>query len=384
MNRTNMRAIGMMAFYLLFSSFVFAHMTPLVAGPVATQIFEPDHYLSYDVQAAPHSPVRVTLRDQFIGPKDFIVEKPIKLLNPTLKRHNNQVFEIKYPKLHYTSYQLKPLEDVVINSTVLVFNQFGQFIFNEFRPSRLLAPTRKILTPLSGNPAEDLKPRHTLLADHYLCYDVLPQTVTTQFGYLRDQFRARTFENLIVRRLCNPVAKRHANRDFDIIHNNETNHLLCFELPKKRILKFASLVDQFGAKGAVFLNDDELCVPSIKFKLSGGECEGSLPDFDGQCNGSCPTPSQICLPDPATQLCRCADEVPSQCVDTTPGSDGQCNGECPPNQLCVADLTNDSCQCQEILEPCAISADGICGGSCPAGEICINIPGANDCDCVAE
>jgi len=384
MIRTGIRAIGLMAFSLLISSLVYANRTPLIAEPTVAQIFEPDHYISYDIQAAPHSAALVTLKDQFIGPVDFIVEKPIKLLNPTLKRHNNQVFEIKFPRLHYTAYQLRPLQDVAINASVLVFNQFGQFFFNEFRPTRLLAPTRKILTPISDNPNDHLLPNLTLLADHYLCYDVIPQTVTTEFGYLKDQFRSRVFENLIVKRLCNPVAKRHGNQSFDIVHNSEMNHLVCFEMPKKRILKIAALVDQFGTKGAVALNDDELCVPSVKFKLSSEKCDGSFPNFEGQCNGSCPIAGQICLPNSITQLCQCSDGIPTQCIDTLPNSDGQCNGECPPNQTCVADLTNDSCQCREVVDLCAITADGICGGSCPVGETCINVPGTNECDCVPQ
>jgi hypothetical protein len=349
---------------------------------VPRQIFEPDHYLSYDVKAGPHTVETVTLKDQFIGPVDFIVEKPIKLLNPTLKRHNNVVVDIKYPRLHYTSYQISPIQDLQVNATVLVYNQFGQFVFDQFRPSRLLAPTRKVITPTFTNPTDKPGADAALQADHYLCYDIPRQTVATSFGYLKDQFRSRGFENLIATRLCNPVTKVHGEKVFQIVHQNEMNHLLCFELSKKTIFKMAALVDQFGTKGAVAFNDDELCVPSIKIKLSSDQCEGSLPDFEGQCNGSCPDPTNVCLPDPASQVCRCRDGIPTQCVDNVPNPDGQCNGECPDNQVCIADLVNDTCQCREITNGCTLSADGQCGGACPAGEICIAVPGANECDCI--
>lgn len=372
---------------LVFSSFTFAGQTDQtsVEAPLPALLFEPDHYLSYDIKAGPHRAVIVTLQDQFLGPVPFVVNKPIKLLNPALKRHNNTVIDIKYPRLHYTVYDIRLLEEISINADVLVFNQFGQFSLNEFRPSRLLAPTRKILQSSTTNPSDDTAPNQSLKADHYLCYDVPPQTVNVDLVYLKDQFRSRGLQNqnLVVTRLCNPVAKRHDDKFFEILHNVETNHLLCFDIPNKEIFKIGSLIDQFGNKAAIALNDDEFCVPSVKIKLTSDQCEGSLPDFENQCNGLCPNPTDVCLPDPISQLCRCSDTIPTQCADTVPDSDGQCNGECPDNQICIADLTNDSCQCQEITFPCGLGEDGQCGGACPTGETCIALPGTIECECVS-
>lgn len=384
------------------------------------QAFFPDHYLSYDLKSLAIGTHHVKLRDQFIDWTEFVVTKPLQLLNPTVKRHNNKVFEIKNPKLHYTSFELKQTTDVKVNVPVIVTNQFGTFFLNEFRPTRILAPTRKkVLTPLDLG-IDSIIRDDVELADHYLCYDIPPFEISTEFGFLKDQFRSRSFEGLVARRFCNPVAKIHNDQQFDIVNDVESNHLMCFALESERIFRVVRLLNQFSFKNAIILRDSELCVPSIKIKLP-GECKGSHPDDNGVCNGACPAPNEVCQVDPATQSCSCFPDHPPTCFDSTPDSDGVCNGTCPnPDDLCISDTTgfcncfprepipcfeatpdpaglcggfcpdgdvcvvnpDQKCQCQPFALPCSLGIDGQCGGVCPPQERCTIIPGTVTCGCV--
>lgn len=53
-----------------------------------TLLTPPDQYLSYDIKTASLRSHKVKLRDQFISWSDFVVGKPIQLLNPTLTALN--------------------------------------------------------------------------------------------------------------------------------------------------------------------------------------------------------------------------------------------------------------------------------------------------------
>lgn len=344
--------------------------------------FQPDHYLSYNIKTGPMRSHKVSLRDQFMDWTDFIVTDPIKLLNPTLKRHNNQVFPINNPQLHYTAFQLKETAPSNISAKVLVHNQFGNFTLDKFRPDRLLAPTHKKVLSLFGSDNEATP------GDHYLCYEIPPVTVTTSFGFLKDQFRSREFETtLIAKRFCNPVAKIHEDKLFEIENDDITNHLMCFELDKKRILKLVELVNQFGRKKAVVTSDDEICVPSLKIHLP-VECKGSLPNDEGLCNGQCPNPDDICRAETASGLCSCFPGHPLPCTDGIPDSQGICNGQCDdPNTICLADPASNKCNC--IPTTPKFCSDGLpdpagqCNGECPRGEACV-VNTDQKCRCVPD
>lgn len=382
--------------------------------------FEPDHYLSYDILTISLHKHHISLQDQFIDWTDFTVRKPIKLLNPVAKRHNGQVHGIKDPKLHYTAYELNYPNDISIDEKVLVINQFGEFILEKFRPDRLLTPTyKRELTMLNENDAFDPM-HHSDAYDHYLCYEIPPITIETGAGFLKDQFRSRPFDKLVAKRFCNPAAKKHKDKVYDIAHDDPTNHLMCFEIDSLRIFRVVALLNQFGVKKAIVTKDDELCVPSFKTKLA-DECMGSKPGDDGMCNGICPNPADTCLPDPAgqrcdcfsqpipctedtwsddgvcngycpdptqaclpdftTEGCYCAPQEPQNCFDTIPGDDGTCNGLCPAGEICVSN-PDQKCECRPEHTPCGFNADGSCGGLCPIdAPFCDIIPGTNECGC---
>lgn len=386
-----------------------------------SQQFEPDHYLSYDIKTTSIRKHTVSLRDQFIDWTDFRVVKPKKLLNPTVKRHNNKVYEIARPRLHYTAFEIKAAEPIDVVAPVVVTNQFGTFTLDKFRAELLLAPSlKKSLSSFD----EELDPDDeiALTADHYLCYEIPRFEVETSSGFLKDQFRGREFGRLVARRFCNPVAKIHNDKIFEIINDVQNNHLMCFDLEKERILKAVALLNQFGLKKALVFNDDQLCVPSTKIRIP-EPCTGSVPDNEGICNGVCenttdicvPTAAgicdcvpnepqlcsdtfpdegicngvcfgtnEVCLPDTTNQQCRCFPPETKPCVDSTPNSDGTCNGFCEnPNQQCVVDAANNTCLClPETTTPCSFSDNGQCGGSCPTtAEVCIFVPTLNNCLC---
>lgn len=352
-----------------------------VSENLAAQQFSPDHYLTYDIKATPFIRRTVTLEDQFIEPTDFRVRRPNKLFNPTVKRHNNKVFPISNEKLHYTAYDVEPAQPVQVDATVRVFNQFGSFVFDRFEPTRLLVPTAKRVVGRSTELTDEDEAEVVNNADHYLCYDIEPITVTTQGGFLKDQFRSRDFTTLIATRLCNPVAKEHNGKRFEIINNDSTNHLMCFQLDRKRIFRLVTLADQFGRRGAAVYRDDEICVPSEKLKIP-EECEGSLPDDDGICNGTCSDPAAQCLPT-AAGPCRCQTE-PQLCEETIPGADGTCNGLCPENQICRPDASGEKCACVDDITPCGITPEGLCGGVCPnPNDLCVTDIGTQQCMCLS-
>lgn len=330
---------------------------------LAEDSFVPDHYLTYDIETSQFASEKVVLSDQFINDAKFTVGRPVKLLNPALKRHNNQVFPIQNEKLHYTAYGIKPVDDIKINKNVLVFNQFGMFNLNKFRPTLLLTPTikREVLA-LTAEEAQELK------ADHYLCYDILEQEVSGQFGYLKDQFGGRKFEKLVAKRLCNPVAKVHNDQKYEIRNDTIFNHLMCFDIEQDFILRLVTLRDQFGKKLALVYQDDQVCVPSVKVEIPENPC--SLDDA-GECGGECDD-GMVCGID-AANMCSCVLEV----KECGMNADGQCGGACAEGLIC--DQQDEKCQCLPPVLECGFNADGICGGDCLDGQICTQKE--NECFC---
>ncbi len=347
---------------------------------LTTNAFEPDHYLSYRIKSAAIRSNKIRLQDQFIDWTDFVVSKPSQLLNPTLKRHDNKVHEIKNPRLHYADYRLRYEQDINVSANVIAINQFGTFNLKEFRPHSVLVPTEKRTFSWFGDDAKDVP------GDHYLCYAIPPITVENEFGFLKDQFRSRVFEKLTATRFCNPAAKIHDGKRYDIENKEEENHLMCFDIGPRRILKVVQLLNQFGNKKALVVRDHELCVPTIKIHLP-TECKGSFPDEQGVCNGDCPNPTDTCQPT-ATGPCECRPAQPVPCSDSTPDGEGMCNGECTaPNTVCLPDSTLTKCNCVPDLPlECADTlpnADGVCGGFCPSGENCV-VNADDRCECQPE
>lgn len=265
--------------------------------------FVPDHYLSYDVHTVSLHRHHISLKDRFIDWTDFVVQKPFKLLNPTVKRHNGAVYDIRDPKLHYAAYELDFDQDLFVDEKVLVINQFGQFEIDAFKVNHILVPThKKELAAAFDDKLSDA--HHRDQADHYLCYEIPPVELDLQSGFLKDQFRSRSFGKMTARHFCNPVAKKHNDRVFDIVHNDSTNHIMCFEIERESIWKAVELINQFGEKKVLVTHDDELCVPSASINIP-RECSQGQPSDGGMCNGYCDDPTLTCLPDTSGGGCYC-------------------------------------------------------------------------------
>lgn len=328
-----------------------------------------DHYLSYDIEAFHFSRDKVFLSDQFMN-SGFVVGRPTRLLNPTVKRHNDQVFPINNKKLHYTGYKIRPVDEIKIDKSVIVFNQFGIFTLNKFEPTLLLAPSikREILI---GNEIID-EEEALIKADHYLCYDIEDQEVPYQFGFLKDQFGGRDFGKLIAKRLCNPVTKEHDGKVYDIIDNSIYNHLMCFEIEQESIFRLVTLRDQFSKKLAWVYQSNEVCVPSTKIEVPNNPCSF---DDAGVCGGECDN-GLVCGIDTAN-MCSCIPEV----IECGFLADGTCGGACPENLNCEFDAASESCQCLQPTQQCGFDADGVCGGVCDDGATCVQNEN-NECSCV--
>lgn len=336
--------------------------------------FEPDHYVSYELKTASFSSYKIRLKDQFIDWTDFVVSKPHQLLNPALKRHDNKVHEINNPRLHYADYRLSFDKKINISADVIAVNQFGTFKLKNFRPYSLLVPSYKKALSLFEDGKIDVK------GDHYLCYTIDPIKVEGESGFLKDQFRGRNFEKLVATRFCNPAAKIHNDKEYAIENDDEENHLMCFDIGSRQIVKIVQLLNQFGTKKALVVEDHEVCVPTVKIHLP-TECKGSLPNEGGVCNGVCPNPNDTCEPT-AAGPCACIPEEPTPCADTFPDPLGVCGGECPTGEVCIANGIED-CECQPEITVCGRDEEGTCGGTCPRStDICVSDITTNECLCL--
>lgn len=363
----------------------------------------PDHYMTYDIEAGPALREKVELTDSFLQ-ATFIVGAPAKLFNPTKKRHNGQVYPINNEELHYTGYRVRALDDISLEKSVLVYNQFGMFNFKTFNPSLLLTPSikREVFSFSDGN----VRDPDDFNADHYLCYDVEEQDAGYFQGILRDQFGRRDIGSLTARRICNPVAKRHGDKNYEIKDDTALNHLMCFQMEQEFVLRLVTLKDQFGKKLGLVYQDDEVCVPSVQVEIPHNHCTF---DEEGVCGGECED-GLVCGIEDASNMCTCIPAVPAcgydeervcggaclegeTCQVDADGNcgcvfpevscgydeDGTCGGVCPEGQDCGIDQ-EDNCLCQGPSTECGYDEAGVCGGTCPEGERC-DVDPSGDCSC---
>jgi len=235
-----------------------------------------DHYLSYRV-IKQIAPVNVALRDQFINSTDFQVVSIERLLNPMRKMHNGMTFNPKRPDLHYLAYGLKSTAPFTSRS-VMIENQFEKRAISVTKPHFLLTPAgkKKIGLPLedvlSHRPASAinkllaLAPAIPQNANHYLCYDVEPYSITTNI-LAKDQFQQRPFQAIRARYLCNPVEKTHDGKVHEIV--DENNHFMCYEvIPHNKVNRKVITRDQFGVKSLDIMQTEEVCVPTVKTHIT--------------------------------------------------------------------------------------------------------------------
>jgi len=133
------------------------------------------------------------------------------------------------------------------------------------------------------------------------------------------------------------------------------------------------------------------------------QCDCVLPACDQSapmCNGTCPTPGDVCVADAVG--CHCQ---PPPCDQSAPACNGlcpngeictpnavgcacapvpceqsawpQCGGPCPPGEICIAG-TNGACFCEP--QPCGPTGPHQCGGTCPPNQICQTTP-TDGCEC---
>ncbi|MDZ4285185.1 MAG: hypothetical protein U1A28_05165 [Patescibacteria group bacterium] len=174
--------------------------------------------------------------------------------------------------------------------SVFIENQFERRTISALKPRYLLTPAgkRKIGIPIDtvlstapdslvGRLVAAIVPSIPKNADHYLCYDVEPYTLTDGV-LLGDQFQKNTFELIRARYLCNPVEKTHDGRINEII--DERNHLMCYEvIPHNSLNRPVLTNDQFGVKALKAVRTEEVCVPTVKTHLPIDVCV--RPDVDG-------------------------------------------------------------------------------------------------------
>lgn len=244
-----------------------------------------DHYLSYKVRfgkGAPRfAPEDVALQDQF-RQSNFVVRRPVGLLNPVEKTHEGTVAGIGNPDLHYLSYHVNGAPFRLDN--VRIRSQFGELTLDLKRADRLLVPAFKALpggTLPAGTPQG---------ADHYLCYRVNvsgdrddegedddddescdPRFPSRPRVRLLDEFNLpRDFDVVRPTRLCAPAVKTHDGVRHDADVANPANHLTCYRVrpaggeAKHQRVHGIRARDQFGDHLLDTQKEREVCVPSTK------------------------------------------------------------------------------------------------------------------------
>lgn len=226
-----------------------------------------DHFLCYRGQFNPNTAVgaNIALKDQFAQqPVAHTVGAPQWFCNPTDKNHPGVgVFPIVHTNNHLTAYRLN---GKVPAKRLRVKNQFQTATSTSppnlvtdpgttQQPKRplILAPTRKAPHPRPAN------------IDHFKCYPTQPVAVN-QPVQVRDQFSQQpqqiTVLNAVL--ICNPAAKKHGTRTFQIQHPNQ--HLVCYTTttaaPQPPVA--LQLRNQFGQRQLNVTQRFLLCVPSRK------------------------------------------------------------------------------------------------------------------------
>lgn len=211
-----------------------------------------DHYKVYvSNPVPPPTPTQVRLTDQF-GVQDHLVIELHRFMNPTVKVHGPNTFDINRPELHYTWWQISPEP---FSETVAVDNQFGS-------QTLTVAGSEYLLNPAKKNDAAAPIP----LANHYKCYNCLGTPVDAPI-ILTDQFN--TFQTVAAFPLflCNPVEKQVIDPPnvYPILDANQ--HYVCYVLSPQDPQTFTAIIgDQFLADESIVMSPGELiCVPSEKF-----------------------------------------------------------------------------------------------------------------------
>jgi hypothetical protein len=306
-------------FFALYAAFFSAN---------AAQAFSPDHYLSYTIMSF-FEPNNVFLKDQFIE-GNFIVYKPLKLLNPSDKIHmlpdgTTNAVKKNNPKLHYIAYEVSWQNPNPQTRLVKISNQFENSELAVYTyPDRMLVPAGKrhralwppvpdpvLISPsVSSLNRDEVGINGTYIpipeGSHYLCYRTEDQNFDTM-GILRDQFMMTDFNVLRRTHICNPAIKRHNDKVYETDIADRENHLACYEIDATDLSRRVLTNDQFGARRSLVMMNNEVCVPTVKTEITPEPTICGEIDADGLCptTPNCPI-NTICQPDPSGSVnCIC-------------------------------------------------------------------------------
>jgi hypothetical protein len=219
---------------------------------VTTPMLALDHFKCYGTKGKPLD-TPVALQDQFGAERDVMVLDPVRFCNPVAKIHDDQVTKIRNEDHHLLFYRIKSVEQSATR-VVRVSNQFGKK--REIAVSKatfLAVPTQKIY------PGEHPPPRDL---DHFKCYEAKGEPIAVTVG-LKDQFNHEPQVRVHVPfALCNPVAKKHENKETKIL--NPDAHLMCYKIETKSFDTKVKIRNQFGEAELPIQQADVLCVPTHK------------------------------------------------------------------------------------------------------------------------
>jgi hypothetical protein len=258
----------LLTFWVFVATLVSWSILPQIAAAQGnpTQPDSADHYITYTAATPPvFSGDMVILSDQFFSNVTYNVVALKKLLLPAEKFHGPVPNPMLNPDLHYKWWSLDPL--LTLTRTVFVTNQFSnnsrwRILHSEF----LLSPTLKAVGPSDEQP-----PLILPLANHYLCYRAIEDTLRPSIGIgWRDQFRTGQTGVGDAEYLCNPCQKTHFRpglppETFPIV--NEDVHLALYRIDTAFPGIPVNIRDQFGLHNQIFVLQngiEYIAVPSFK------------------------------------------------------------------------------------------------------------------------
>jgi len=226
-----------------------------------------DHFTCYKVarssKTAKFPPISgVTLRDQF-GLSTVTVERPLTLCAPTDKKNEDPTAP-SHPD-HLKAYRVRNEVESALPKNVQVTNQFPTIHVDLIKPTHILVPTLKSLSP--PPPPPPVSPA----VDHFQCYKVRltkgTQKFPSQLGVtVADQFGGMLVAVTKPTALCAPVDKNGEEPGAE----THAVHLMCYRIerapggPKFETIRRVLVTNQFGQETLDVKKPLQLCVPSSK------------------------------------------------------------------------------------------------------------------------
>lgn len=216
----------------------------------------PDHFQCLEVKPRAAPARRVDLRDALGAATDVALARPQRLCAPVSKNGEDPDAPVR-PE-HLVGYRVRrpftPLRGVE------VVNELGALTLDLRRPSRLLVPASKSLSPPPPAPLDPVG------IDHFQCYDArvahgAPRFVPVRGVPTLDQFGATTVDLVRPVALCLPVDKNGETPDAP----DHPQALLCYRTRSAVPLATwrAFTTDQLGSTELELTRRQELCLPTV-------------------------------------------------------------------------------------------------------------------------